>query len=211
MTAKKWWGETTLDIREIKKWSIAIRKIAILQQAQKCLTSKLNVKNLTLLYCLPLVLLASEVAFAQEQAIEKSGTALQTNHLIQPLEMTLFDQGDIITLYPDNTCSLNTVAKQNLGEQGALWQEIVSKPYLARLSGLAILEQVKQQAQQSRMVIAIDTDDETKLTIQTSENTQNISLYSIDLMHSTYPNAKLLSQFMEIVVLLRKAKLACVA
>lgn len=162
-------------------------------------------------YCLAVFLfLPVQFAQAQTQPKEISNAQAGISHISNTLEITLSELGDTITLFPDSSCRLNQETKINKETIDPLWQSIVSKPYLERLSGLAILEQVKQRAQQSRMVITIDSDVETKLTIKTNENTQTISLYSIDLMHSTYPKAKLLSQFMEIVILIRKAKESCV-
>jgi hypothetical protein len=160
--------------------------------------------------CLALLLfLPVQLALAQNKPMEISESQLESSQMSNTLEITLSELGDTISIYPGSNCRLNQDAQINKEAIDPLWQSIVNKPYLERLSGLAILEQVKQRAQQSRMVITIDSDVETKLTIQTNEITQNISLYSIDLVHSTYPKAKLLSPFMEIVILMRKAKELC--
>jgi hypothetical protein len=166
-------------------------------------------KNSKYILLMIILFLNAHLVFAQTQTKEISDSPLNFTKITPALEITLSELGDTISIYPDSNCRLNQDAQINKEAIDPLWQSIVNKPYLERLSGLAILEQVKQRAQQSRMVITIDSDVETKLTIQTNEITQNISLYSIDLVHSTYPKAKLLSQFMEIVILMRKAKELC--
>jgi hypothetical protein len=168
------------------------------------------VKNSSNCCLIIFLFLTAQIAHAQTQPSEISDSQIDGSHMSNTLKITLSELGETITLYPDSRCRLNQETQLDVEAIAPLWQNIVSKPYLERLSGLAILEQVKQRAQQSRMVITIDSDVETKLTIQTNENTQNISLYSIDLMYSTYPKAKLLGQFMEIVILMRKAKEFCV-
>lgn len=167
---------------------------------------KNNMKYIVMVF----LFLPAQLALAQTQTSESIDSQANTSQIPHTMEITLIELGDTLTLYPDSTCRINLETQIRVEAIEELYQSIVDKPYLDRLSGLAILEQVKQRAQQSRMVIAIDSDLETKLTIHTSENTQNISLYSIDLMHSTYPKAELLGQFMEIVELMRKAKEWCV-
>ena len=167
------------------------------------------VKNNTHYLLILFLFITAQAAHSQTQAGEVLDAQLKMSQMPSTLTITLSELNDTITLYPESTCRLNQEAKISVDAIDDLWKSIVNKPYLEKLSGLAILEQVKQRAQQSRMVITIDSDVETKLTIQTSGNTQNISLYSIDLMHSTYPKAELLGQFMEIVELMRKAKESC--
>jgi len=168
-----------------------------------------NVKNLFAHSLIALTLLGSQAVLAQTDVVEKPAMQSQMNQSTMVLEISLIEEGDILVLYADGTCSLNEQEKINLNEETNPWQSILNKEYLERLSGLAILEQVKKQVQQSRIVIAIDTESETKLTIHANDYTKNIALYSVDLMHATYPKAQLLSQFMELVELLRKAKAAC--
>lgn len=167
-----------------------------------------NAKKLSACF-LVLTLSVANLVLAQTQMSEKEVAQSLINKTANPSEISLLEQGDTLMLLPDGTCSVNNKDSVSLDEENNPWQSIVNKPYLERLSGLAILEQVKQQMQQSRMVMEIDADAETKLMIKISEHIQEISLYSIDLMHSSYPKAILLEQFMEIVELMRKAKLAC--
>ena len=156
-----------------------------------------------------LALLGPQAVAAQSDLVEKPAIQSQMEQPTTALEISLIEKGDKLVLYANGTCSINGLEKVNLNEEKNPWQSIVNKHYLERLSGLAILEQVKKQVQQSRIVIAIDTESETKLTIHASEYTKNIALYSVDLMHATYPKAQLLSQFMELVELMRKAKSVC--
>lgn len=172
-----------------------------------------NIKKLSSYVFIGFILQGTQAVLAQtepsEKEVQQSPTSTAMSESSTILAITLVENGDKLTLYPDGTCSINNQDKSTLSEETSPWGMLMKKPYLESLSGLAILEQVKQQVQQSRMVMTIDTDAETTLSIQAGGNSQSISLYSIDLMHDTYPKAQMLGQFMEIVSLMREAKTAC--
>jgi hypothetical protein len=126
-------------------------------------------------------------------------------------EVTLYENGTNLTLFPDNTCRINNADKVSLPEGKNSWEVIVKKPYIETLSGLTILEQVKQQALYTRIVMDVDDDEETRLTVKYTDNVQRVSLYSVDMMHATYPDTQMLSYFMELLADIRDAKSYCYA
>jgi len=158
------------------------------------------------------VLLGMQLSSAQTSAdmTESEAYKMEANSAsLSLLEIVFIEQGDTLILYPDNTCSINSEDKVTLNEDSALWTTVTNKAYLERLSGLVILEQVKQLVQQSRVVMTINPDAETTLILRSDRQTKDTSLYSVDLMHATYPQASMLTQFMEVVILMRDAKKAC--
>jgi len=172
----------------------------------------LALKKLMLPLLILSVLLGMQLSSAQTSAdmTESEAYKMEANSAsLSLLEIVFIEQGDTLILYPDNTCSINSEDKVTLNEDSALWTTVTNKAYLERLSGLVILEQVKQLVQQSRVVMTINPDAETTLILRSDRQTKDTSLYSVDLMHATYPQASMLTQFMEVVILMRDAKKAC--
>jgi hypothetical protein len=124
-------------------------------------------------------------------------------------EVILVENGTNLTLLSDGTCRSNSADIVSLPEENNNWKTIVNTPYINKLSGLAILEEVKQQVRRTRIVMAVDSDNETLLTIRHANKTRKISLYSVDIMHHTYPDAELLGHFIELVTYIRSTESYC--
>jgi hypothetical protein len=124
-------------------------------------------------------------------------------------EIMLVENGSSISLYANGTCSLDKQANVVVRDASAYWQDLIAKPYIDSLSGIAILEQVKQEMQKTRILVDIDNNSPTELIIKYTDKTKNISLYSVDMLYQTYPNAILLSNFINFITQLRKAQADC--
>jgi hypothetical protein len=124
-------------------------------------------------------------------------------------EVMLIENGSRLILYSDGSCRLNNADRISLMQENNNWEIIANKPFIERLSGLAILEEVKQQIRRTRILMPADSEHHTQLNIKHTNKTQKISLYSVDMMHSTYPDAELLGYFMELVSNIRAAESYC--
>lgn len=165
---------------------------------------------LKIITALLLVVINSQAIFAQEELDVASSKTVAKDMSSTVLNITLHENTGTLSLYSDGTCSIDDGEKITLNQDNQTWLSIVGKPYLKKLSGLRILEQVKQEVRQSRVEMDIDSEDESTLIITHNNNIREITLYSVDMMHSTYPNASQLSQFIEVLTLMREAKSACV-
>lgn len=141
--------------------------------------------------------------FASYANSQSSANAIQ--------KIALLENDKQITLYADGSCNIDGNEKVQLNEAHNNWTSIVERPYIERLSGLAILEEIKQQVFRTRIIMDIDKSTQTQLIIQSDEATQTITLYSVDMMNQTYPQAKLLAHFMDIVKQIRRAHVHCQA
>lgn len=138
----------------------------------------------------------------------QSMLSLASEHAID--ELLLTENDETITLYANGDCRVNGNEALSLPEDISLtWDSLISKPYIEKLSGLAILEQVKQQVQRTRIVMDVNTSEQTELTIKHSHKTKKISLYSVAMMHQTYPEAKLLTDFVELLTEIRNIGASC--
>jgi hypothetical protein len=124
-------------------------------------------------------------------------------------EISLLENDTRLTLFADATCHINDEEKLTLNEENNKWESIVSHSYIESLSALAILEQVKLQIRRTRILLPIDKSNPTELRIKYKDKTRRISLYSINTMHETYPDAKLLAYFVDIVNALRSTQQYC--
>lgn len=124
--------------------------------------------------------------------------------------LQLRENGFSLTLHSDGTCQAQSADIVTLPKDNNHWNEILNISSLDRLSGLAILEQVKLQVSATRIVIPFDSDNETQLTLHyANKHPRTISLYSVNLMHQTYPNAALLGDFMALLTTMRNAETYC--
>lgn len=123
--------------------------------------------------------------------------------------ITLAENTHELTLFVNGTCSTINEDIIVLADENNQWDELASIQSIHSLSGLAILEQVKQQVRKTRVIVSLDRDNETRLTIKYRNKTQSISLYSVNLLQETYPKAQLLASFMEIVTKMRNSEVYC--
>jgi hypothetical protein len=138
------------------------------------------------------------------------GLSHAANAAIGEIEaLTLVENTHELTLFANGTCATANEEIIVLADDKNQWNELTSIQSINNLSGLAILEQVKQQVRKTRVVVALDRDNETRLTIKYPQKSHVISLYSVNLLHETYPNAQLLGHFMDIITKMRNSEVSC--
>ena len=137
-------------------------------------------------------------------------TPINSKSLFGITKLVLRENFSQTVLSADGTCMVDDTAPTNPVDLSESWKMLNEYADIADLSDLAILEQVKREIQKTKMVMPIEQSANTQLSIEYDNGrVQNLSLRSADTMLQTYPNARMLAHFMQVVTVMRDVNSKC--
>jgi hypothetical protein len=143
-------------------------------------------------------------------AANTNPTPINSKSLFGITKLVLRENFSQTVLSADGTCMVDDTAPTNPVDLSESWKMLNEYADIADLSDLAILEQVKREIQKTKMVMPIEQSANTQLSIEYDNGrVQNLSLRSADTMLQTYPNARMLAHFMQVVTVMRDVNSKC--